>query len=285
MGRSSRLLAAFVGLCLCGWFSKPPAKSMSGGSLGVLPNPLLLQTLGRSQIDFVADLYWIRMANMAGTALTSAECSALLPIGNLIADLSPRFKYPYFVGGVLAPFHRRSTKEYENARGAVALMARGVVAVPDYVRLHVQKAFAELEMLHDPGSAAKTLRIAAMIPGAPSFLSGLATRLLAQSGQYEEAREFALSMALSPDPEVSADFELRVKHIDLEQTLSRVEDAVQRFHDDHGRPPAGVDELLAQGYLSEPPVDPFGGTIELSASGPRSTSDVGRLRVFEPVGE
>ncbi len=275
-----RAFVALLGIALVAGLSEPPPKVVARGGLNVLPNPLVLKVVGRSQLEFVADLFWVRMANMAGTANTRDEYTALLPIANLIADLAPRFKYPYYVGGVLAPMRRGRTKEYDNAVEAVALMQRGVTAVPSYTRLHVQKAYSELEMLHQPVVAARTLQIAARLPDAPDYVGKLATRMLAQAGEFDDARAFALEMATSADdPQVRADFELRLKQIDLERVLTGVDEAARRYEEEQGHPTTSVDELVAKGYLPEVPSDPFGGVIELTVTGARSSVESSRLRV------
>jgi hypothetical protein len=262
---------------------RPPPKADGRVTLEVVPNSAVLRVLARSQLDFVADLFWIRMGNMASRAVTAQECGALLPLANLIADLSPGFKYPYFVGGVLAPVRRGRTKEYDNAEGAVALMSRGVANV-SWGRLHLQKAFTELEMLHDPVKAGNTLLAFAREPGAPSFVGPLATRLLAQGGHFEAAREFARSMAQSEDPQVHADGEARLRQIDLEELLVGVDAAVEKFTAREGHPPASVAALVEAGFLPAIPVDPLGGHIELSPDGARSSTTALRFRPFIPMG-
>lgn len=285
MATVGRLAVALVGLSLCLALSRPPASLTSRVSIEVVPNPFVLRILGRSQIEFVADLLWVRMANMAGRANTASEFAALLPMGNLIADLAPRFRYPYFVGGVMAPVPIGRTGQYENVEGALKLMERGVIAIPDYVRLHVQKAYTELEMLHDPAAAGRTLRAAAAIPDAPSFLSGLAARLLTEGGRFDDARDFARTMAASDDPQVRKDFELRLKQIDLEEVLAQVENASRRYAAQEGHITTNVEELIAKGYLGQKPVDPFGGNIELTVSGARSSVETRRLRIHVPNGD
>ncbi len=276
-----RTTGLVVAVLVCAILAKPPPKtSASLEAVSFLPDPLLLKVLGRSQVEFIADLFWVRMSNVGGTASTSVEYAALLPLGNLIADLSPHFKYPYYVGGVLAPVRRGWLHEYDNAEGAVALMRRGVASVPTYARLFIQLAYAELEMLKDRVAAARTLQAAAALPDVPSFAPRLATRLLSESGRFDEARAFAASMAQSQNEQIRADFELRLKQIDLEEVLTGVDQAVTRFSTERHRAPTTVDELVTFGFLSARPVDPFGGDIIVTPDGARSTVESGRLKTY-----
>lgn len=280
---SLRIALFIFAAMICGAFSHAPPKPDSRVRLELLPNAQVLRVVGRSHLEFVADLLWIRMANMAGRAVSVSECAALLPIGHLIADLAPLFKYPYFVGGTLAPVRQWPSKHYDNAPEAVALMARGTAAVPDYVRLAVQKAYSEMEMLGDKRAAARTLMAAAKAPGAPPYVGALATRLLADQGEFEDARVFAQELAQSDDPQVRADFEIRLLQINLEQVLVGVDEAAARYLQAQGVAPQSVQELVEKGFLSAWPVDPLGGQIELTPDGARSTVETRRLKAFVPL--
>lgn len=277
-----RVVVACGAITLCAVLSAPPPKLNAKVTLELLPNPVVVKILGKSQLDFVADLFWIRMANMAGNAATADELAALIPIGNLIADLAPHFKYPYYLGGVMAPYRYYKPgglSTYENVEGAHALMSRGVKNVPDFLRLFVQKAYTELELMKQPAMAGATLLEAAKITDSPPFLPALATRVLASAGKFDEAREFAASMASSGDPQLKADFELRLKQIELEKVLVAVEAAATAFADARGRRPSSVEELVQQGFLPQVPVDPFGGVIELTEDGARSSVESRRLKL------
>ncbi len=267
------------------WFSqlRPPPPPDTTVRLGMLPNAQLLRIIGRSQLEFVADLFWVRMANMGGRAQTSDEYAALLPLGHLIADLSPKFQYPYYLGGTLAPFRHFPSHHYDHAEEAIALMARGTAAVPSYVRLHVVKAYSEMEMLGDKQAAARTLMAAARAPNAPPYIAALATRLLADQGQFDDATKFAEELAKSDDPDVRAEFERRLLQISLERVLVQVDQAVAQFIAREGRSPSSVHELVEKGDLSGLPHDPFGGEIELTPEGARSTVETSRLKAYIPL--
>ena len=242
----------------------------------------MLRLLARSQLEFVADLFWIRMGSMAGLASTPTESLALVPIAHLIADLAPAFKYPYFVGGIMAPVRRGLTNEYDNAPESIALLGRGIKAVPTYGRLYLTKSYNELVMTKDPAAAAATLQLMAAQPDAPSYIALLVSRLLTEGRKFDGAREFARSMALSEDPQVKAEAEARLRLIDLEQVLGMVDEAVAKFQAAEGRLPVAVEELVQRGFLAELPVDPYGGRIEITERGSRSSMTSDRLRVFIP---
>lgn len=279
-----RLVTLVCGILLSSALSGAPAETVSAVTLEVLPNAAVIRVFGRSQIHFIADLFWVRMANMASRVSNAREAALLLPLGNLIAELDPSFRYPYLVGGVMAPWRRGRTKTYDNAAEAVGFMARGIQHVP-WQRLFLQKAYTELEMLHDPASAGRTLAAAARYPDALPHVGLLAARLLAEGRNLEGAREIAQWMATSNNPQIRDDGERRLKQIDLEEVLNQVDQAIAQFEEIHRRKPSSLNELVRQGLLPGEPVDPLGGRIIVDENGPRSSVVVGRLRRYVPLGD
>jgi hypothetical protein len=280
VGRTLVLAFGLISILL---LLEPPPRPDTTVRLSVLPNPQIIRVIGRSQLEFVADLFWVRMANMAGRAQTSSEYAALLPIGNFIADLSPKFKYPYLLGGALAPVRRFPSHDYDNAKEAVELMARGTRDVPTFARLYVQKAYSEMEMLHDSLSAGRTFMQASRVAGAPAFCGALATRLLSENGQFQDASQLAVELAQSDDPEVRADFQHRLLQIKLEELLVQIDAGIDAFQQREGRRPASVKELVDAHDLPGFPMDPFGGEIIITPDGARSTVEMSRLKAYIPL--
>src|SRR5205085_9429963 len=118
-------------------------------------------------------------------------------------------------------------------------------------------------------------------PDAPKYFASDATRRLVAAGQFGTSREVAREFFGSAmDEETRKLFEDREKAILLEQVLVQIEQAALRFHEEKGRYPGTVDELLFAGYLSDPPVDPYGGSFLLTPEGTAySSTHPERLKV------
>jgi hypothetical protein len=127
------------------------------------------------------------------------------------------------------------------------------------------------------------LKRASQLPGASPIMGPLATRVMAQAGRFDDARELAQAMADSAtDPETKEYFERRVKDIELERVLQQVDAATMAYWRREGSPATTVQVLVDAHDLPGPPVDPLGGKIQLDKFGrARSTSSAFRLEVFD----
>jgi hypothetical protein len=120
------------------------------------------------------------------------------------------------------------------------------------------------------------------MPGAPEYLAPLAARLLAQSGQFEAARDFALELSRSDDPVTRQTFQRRLLELDREQAAVDLEVAIRAFEATRGRLPAQLAELVGAGLLLQVPADPLGGDFLVLADGGVATTSGDRLRAYRP---
>jgi hypothetical protein len=245
--------------------------------LPLVPNPLPVKLLTRSNRSLVADLYWIRMASLATMVRFPADGLALIEWGRFVTELDPGLTWAYAMGGLLGPVDEEGT--WSNVAEAVDLLERGTQAVPDDFRLSLYLAYTQLDLQHDVAGAARSLVRGARAPRAPAFLGPLAARLLAQGGEFGAAREFALQMSRSEDPLTRETFQLRLKEIDREEAWARLEQAVRAFTARQGHPPAQLAELVGAGLLEAVPTDPLGAEFVLQPDGGVGVTSGERLRV------
>jgi hypothetical protein len=281
----SRLFLRTPLLLLCAgaviiWLHAPPRRFVQGES--VIPDSRVVRVLAKSHLSLVADLYWIRMASLAVAANTPAEGRQLLLWGEFVSDLDPGQKWVYMLGGLLGSMKINNT--LYNGPEAEALLTKGVRNVPSEIRLYLYLSAVQIDLRHN-ADAARTLQSALTVPHCPSYVGPLAARLLTVAGEFDAAREFAFRLSQSDDPMERERFQQRVLEIDRERLLKRVDDAAAQFSRQFGRVPLALSELVAQGLLSEPPVDPLGGTIFLDEQGRAQVSSGKRLTVHRGVGE
>jgi hypothetical protein len=275
---SGRLLSTLLVATLAGLVAtvRPPRVTLAT-STSMIPDPRVVSVLARSHIALVTDLYWIRMTSLGARVNLPPEGRALIAWGEFVTDLDHQMFWAYVMGGVLGGM--RHGKVSYNGAEAAHLLEKGTRYIADS-RLYVYLAYAQLRLLDDPAAAAETLRRGSAVPGAPSFMAPLATRLMAQVGQFDRARTFAQAMANSDDPTTRETFRRRLLEIDREEILTRVDEASEEFMRRHGRVAESVAVLVGEGLLAEYPVDPLGGTIELGADGKAVVSSGSRLRAF-----
>jgi hypothetical protein len=222
------------------------------------PNAEPLRALGRSHISLIADLVWIRAIGVTVNLRVPSDGLSLLLWCNLVADLDPKFLYPYLFGGLLAPMS--SAKGHHNVAEASALLRRGMENVPGDYRLPLYLAFNQLQVEHDFRGAAATLQRGARIPGAPVMMGQLATRLLAQTDDFAAADALVRELEGSThDPEVKALFERRAVEIERDRRVAELERAVSAFRSQRGTLPQTLMQLLSEGFLTELSVDPISG--------------------------
>jgi hypothetical protein len=257
--------------------TRPP----QGGRLNLrsaVPNSTPIKLLTKSHLSLTADLAWIRMTSMATSVKYPEDGKALVAWGRFVTDLDPRMLWAYGMGGLLGPLRLGDT--VYNLPEALDLMERGTRAIPGDFRLFLYLAYTQLDLGDDPAGAAATLRRAAAVPGVPDYVGPLATRLLAQSGQFGAAREFAQQMAESDDPLTRETFQRRLLEIEREEACTALEVAVRAFASQRGREPAALTELVGAGLLAALPTDPLGGQFVLEADGGVQTTSGARLRAF-----
>ena len=222
------------------------------------PNALPLRALGRSHISLVADMVWLRAIGVAANLKMPVDGRSLVLWCGLVADLDPKFIYPYLFGGLLAPMETAAGQH--NVAEASALLRRGMENIPTDHRLSLYLASNQLQIDHDVRGAAETLQRGALIPGAPIMMGQLATRLLAQSDDFEAADALVRQLEeCSNDPEVKALLGQRALEIERDRRAAVLDQAVSAFQARHGALPQTLVQLLAEGFVTELPVDPVSG--------------------------
>lgn len=225
-----------------------------------------------------ADLLWLRLLQVWGKKQnTDREYEWMYHVLDVITTLDPRYAYAYYVGGV-ALISYESQAELSNR-----LLEKGHHANPGEWNLPFLLGHNHYFALGDAAKGAEYIGRAARTPGAPDFLSGLATRMYAESGNPDVALEF-LGALWRENPNVAAreKLEVRAKEVMIERDLRLLESAAQQYRDKQRRYPNTLSELVISGYLASLPQEPFGGVYELdSKTGKvRSSTHPDRLKVF-----
>jgi hypothetical protein len=281
--RPLRLILLAPALAVLALLSAPPVKPVRHDKVPVLPRPEALRWLFASHRHLLTDLYWLQTTYQGGMARTEQEYRDVGTYVELVTDLDPKFRYAYVFGAVLVPFNR-GREEWVNTAESTRIAEKGLQAFPEDVTLGMVLAYNLNYFHHEYRQAADLLVRTARLPGAPAYLTALATRLYAMSNSFDAGLALAETMgAEAPDAQTREFFERRKKELLLERTLREIDEASARYRETQGRPPGTVVELLASGYLQTFPVDPLGGSISIDAKGrAHSSSTEARLRTFLP---
>ena len=248
----------------------------------MLPRAELFEVLLAGNRAIAADFYWILLTHHVGKANTGEEYRHTFRYADLVTDLDPDFLSAYQFAAAAIPYNR-GRETWVNGKETRAIIEKGLGRFPRDVALRFYLSHALMYFDREYLKAADVLRDLSKEPGTPPFLSHLASRLYAQAGSFEVGLEYARSMRDgATDEDQRRFFDRRAREIEAEQVLTRVDEAAWAFFKQRGRQATGVHELLAEGLLPVPPVDPLGGDIVIDDFGrARSTAAPFRLELFE----
>jgi hypothetical protein len=193
----------------------------------------------------LADLLWSRAAVEFGRAEGRAAHVALqgwfaATVETTLA-LDPRWRTPYFYGGVLA----RLTEDYATSS---RVFERGAEAFPEDWFFPANRGINATLYENDPATAAVWMERAAALPGAPFWYRANAAAARAKGGQ----RDLAIAMlerdlAVEEDPGVRGDMEQMLGKLRHEALVEAWAPAC-RARRAEGRPLRAPDELAALGF-------------------------------------
>jgi hypothetical protein len=214
--------------------------------------------------SLAADIYWLRTVQYYGgqRRFSSDKRFELLgPLIDITTTLDPRLEIAYRYGAIFlseaAPFGAGRPKD------GIALMERGVQALPDSWRLRQDLGFFYYLYLHDPKSASRVLLEAAEIPGAGFWLRTLAADLLAKGGDRADSRRMWTQMfEQAEEGIIRENARTRLQILDSLDRADAVAASVSEFERRTGHRPVRLAELEAAGLWRGPLVDsadvPFG---------------------------
>jgi hypothetical protein len=233
----------------------------------------------------VSDLYWIRAIQYYGGRTKEAKerfsdalepppalaakapvtFELLYPLLDITTTLDPRFNIAYRFGAIFL------SESYPHGPGrpdqAVALLQKGLAAMPDKWQYWQDIGFVYYWNVHDYRRAADAFSRGAALPGAPWWMQSLAATTFVKGGDrgasrllwkemYETANnDFARSAALKKLQQLNA--------IEIIEDLQRKVDALVRRT---GSQVTDWRPLIRSGAIPGLPLDPTGVPFELSPS-------------------
>lgn len=225
-----------------------------------------------------ADILWMQMLQILGNRQNSVnEYAWLYHALDVITTLDAQYTYAYYVGGVVL------TDLGERVDLSNRLLEKGHAVNPYEWSLPFLIGYNHYFVLGDAKTGAQYIGRASKIPGAPSFLPGLATRMYAESGNPDVALQFLEELwKKNPDVAVREKLKVRAKEIVIERDIRLLESAVQQYRNHHGHFPGILQDLVKDGVLAQIPSEPFGGSYELDLKTGTISSSThpNRLKVF-----
>jgi hypothetical protein len=255
----------------------PDIGSIGGGS------PRLLEAISSAPSytfgfrNVLADVAWLEAVQVAGNVqMTRKDYDRLYELLNVVANFDRRFEIPYLLGGLVLG------ESPDHGREAVRILGRGKAQFPRDWRFPFYKGFTYYFSLGDPEAAGVEMAEASRLPESPTFLPGLASRMLSEARDPEAALAL-LDLIVQQENNAArrSVLERRIREVAVERDLQILERAVETYREKTGALPRELPDLVREGILRRIPTEPNGGRYLLDAGGKvRSTRVTRRLLVF-----
>jgi hypothetical protein len=228
--------------------------------------------------NVLSDVAWLEAVQVTGIRkMTHWDYDRLYELLVVVSNFDPNFEIPYLLGGLVLG------ESTPHAERALHVLGRGKEQYPADWRFPFYMGFTHYFSLGDGIAGGRAMAEAALLPGSPAYLPGLASRMLS------EAREPEVALALlapivrqESDPARRAVLERRIREVTVERDLETLERAVKTYREKMGTVPRELSDLVRAGILSALPEEPNGGKYLMEPGGMvRSDRVLQRLRVFQ----
>ena len=238
-----------------------------------------------SQRPLASDLYWIRAIQYYGghtkdatarvddalepppalAARAPVAFDLLYPLLDITTTLDPRFNIAYRFGSIFL------SETYPHGPGrpdqAVALLEKGLSAMPDKWQYWQDIGFVYYWNVHDYVKAADAFNRGADVPGAPWWLRSLAATTLAKGGDRGASRLLWQQLYDTANNEYARNAaRTKLQQLDAIEIIEQLQRAVDAFAARTGAPVTSWRMLVEAGVVRGIPLDPAGAPYDLVSS-------------------
>lgn len=238
-----------------------------------LPAPLL-KILSLDHDGLTSDFLFLRSLVFIGTRLEKnvqldlpdREWRWFYATLDVVTDIDPYFKDPYYLGNAFLTWHAGMANE------ANTLLKKGSRSrdwdwVPPFFI-----GFNYFYFLQENDKAAEYLMEASRRPGASPTLASLASRLAFKANKTENSILFLQEMIKKTDDEpMKKLFETR---LEVFKAIRFLEKAAETYRGKFRGAPSSIDDLIGRNIIEVLPKDPYGGKFFIDGQGNvRTTSE------------
>jgi hypothetical protein len=213
--------------------------------------------------NLMADVYWLRTVQYFGgqSAFEAGRGFPLLgPLIDITVTLDPRMEIAYRYGAIF--LSEKPPYGTGRPQDGIALLERGVAALPQNWHLRQDLGFYHYLFLHDARKASEILEEAAKIPGAPFWLQTLAADVLFKSGDRSTSRRIWEQLYAQSEGAIRYNAWTQLAILDALDEADRLTALVRDFTARTGHEPSSLSELVSAGLLARRPVDIAGVPFE-----------------------
>jgi tetratricopeptide (TPR) repeat protein len=216
----------------------------------------------------MACIYWTRTVQYFGHRHFNREhtYNELAPLLEITTALDPNLLPAYqFGASFLAPAPPNGAGEPARA---IQLMKYGIAHNPDDWQLYYDLGFVYYTELKNYKEASEVFAEGSKLPNAHPSMRVMAARMAEHAGDYMTARLlWSSAFETSQVKDIRRNALEHLRSIQVDEDVSKLQDAVTRFGERTGRLPVSMEELAAAENLAAVPSDPDGDPYQLTPEG------------------
>src|SRR5947199_6950593 len=233
-----------------------------------MASPKILKRASLGFNGLMACIYWTRTVQYFGHRhyLRARSYNELAPLLEITTALDPHMIPAYqFGASFLAPAPPNGAGQPVRA---IELMQYGIQHNPDNWHLYYDLGFVYYTELKDYKGAAEVFEQGSKVPDASPYLKLLAAQMAEHAADYETARMlWTATYESSQESNIRQNAIEHLRSIRVDEDVTRLQEAANRFEQLNGLLPATILELAAAEHLRGIPVDPDGNPYVLSLDG------------------
>ncbi len=169
----------------------------------------------------------------------------------VISELDPHYVDPYLIGSLIMNTEAREPEM------ALRLLDKGIAANPETWILPFEAGFLCYNDLKDYRRAAAYFEKALRVPGVHPLVRRLYAEMHNRAGDKRTSlREWSEIHDTAQDDYVRTVALKHIHDLKVDVDLLTLTEAVKRFEEKEGRPPARMEEIVKRGFLTGVPRDP-----------------------------
>jgi len=255
-----RVTVLFVILVVAAGFGRSAVDRMAAGeesreeTLLYLPNGKYLKAMSLGHSNLLADVMYLWAIQYYSDYERQHRHRYVEHVfRDVITELDPHYVDAYWLGALILII------ENEQLEAGIRLLELGAERNPDKWILPYLAAW-ECYHAGQYARAGAFFEQASRVPGAPGVVRRMRAGMIGHAGDWREA--LAAWRGILEDPSsdsLSVKIARRkVRELQTRVDIAMLEDAVERFRNDNGRPPSRLEELVGGSYIGHLPLDADG---------------------------
>lgn len=216
----------------------------------LLPSSQALKILSFGYQNILADLLYIWSIQFYSTYHIDNRFDYIEHIYNLITDINPQFRAPYYIGSLIMALE---AKEVEMA---IRLLQKGSKHIKDEWFFDFESAYYAFKFLKDYKLAEFFYRKAAENPEAPSVVKRKRAHMIYMMDDLITSYKLWLEILNEADTQLGKDAAVNhLSQIKFEIDKKMLEEKISLFKKKFHRYPFNLAELKSEGFVKEIPRD------------------------------